>query len=155
MVYLTFCFGGCLWEEATEQSVNYQVFENGWKSWLKKHPDGIIRDEKGGLPDVGKMFRADYVGSPAINRLIIKMMHIDPDKRITVHEALHSTTMRGVECCSPDHEDGEDSAIDANHLSRTKSHKMMVQKKHNHIPPKQHKTPKALQHRFDMGSGYA
>ncbi|KAF2416908.1 kinase-like protein [Tothia fuscella] len=156
MVYLTFCLGGTIWEEASETRVNFEVFMNGWRSWLKKFPDGIVREsEKGGVPDVGKMFRAEYVGSPALNRLIIKMMHPDPNLRLSVHDALHSTTMRPVDCCSPDHSEESDSSPDGSRLTRTKSAKMVVQKKHNHLPPKGHKTPDAFRHRFDMGTGYA
>jgi protein-serine/threonine kinase len=131
----------------------YAQFRKGWATWLEKHPDGVIRDEKGGQPHLQKMFDAEHLGSPALKRLVLKLLHPNPDMRISVHDALYGTTMRGVDCCTPDSYEPAPS-IDASALTRSKSAKMIVQKKHNHLPPKEHKTPKILQHRFDMGEGW-
>jgi protein-serine/threonine kinase len=154
MVYMHICLGGSPWDVADETSVPYAIFKKGWDKWLEKNPEGLVRDEKGGEPNCGKCFQGEYLGNPAFKRLMLKMLHPDPDKRISVHDALYGPTIRGIECCSPDSYEECDSSIDAGSLAKSKSSKKLVQKKHNHLPPKAHKLPKAFHHRFDMGDGY-
>jgi protein-serine/threonine kinase len=131
----------------------YAIFKKGWSTWLEKHPDGVVRDEKGGEPNCGKIFDATRLGTPAFKRLILKMLHPNPAMRISVHDALNGPIMRGVDCCAPESYEPTPT-IDAGSLTRSKSSKLIIQRKHNHMPPKDHKTPKAFQHRFDMGDGW-
>jgi len=154
MVYLNMVFSGSPWQRADENNENYRIFIQGWRKWIEDHPDGIITDEKGGTPFCGKMFKPEFIGSPALKRLILKMLHPDPEKRISVHDALNGPTMRGVDCCSPESYEDVACRIDASKGSKPIAGKLSMQKKHSHIPPREHKTPRALQHRFDMGDGY-
>ena len=107
------------------------------------------------------------------------MLHPQPELRIGVHNILTTPTVKAIECCS--NERSEDASgtstpiaaaatattataaatavtqtgvvvVDATSKSSVK--KTMVQKKHNHLPPREHRMPKALHYRFDMGDGY-
>jgi len=153
MVYLTMCYGGPIFGAATYEDAHYVEYSKAWDAFLEKHPDGKITDEKGGMPNI-KWFDSEIIGSPALKRLMFKMLHPDPLKRLSVSDALRSPTMRGVECCSPESNEGSSNAsVDAGSLLKSKS-KVNVQKKHHHLPPKEHKMPKVFQHRFDMGDGW-
>jgi protein-serine/threonine kinase len=161
MLYLHLAYSGPIWTEASRNDLsrphNWQTYKQGWDTWLAKpeNKDGLLRDEKGGEPSCGKPFQAEYIGNPAFKRLMLKMLHPNPDLRISVHDALYGPTMRGIDCCSPESYEGEDCCnIDVSSLSKSKSSKKFVQKKHNHLPPKSHKTPNVFKHRFDMGDGY-
>ncbi|KAF2395590.1 Pkinase-domain-containing protein [Trichodelitschia bisporula] len=156
IVFLTMTYSGSPWSAAREDSPFYASFKKGWDTWLAKNPDGIITDQPGGAPMCGPLFNADRLGSPALKRLLLKMMHPDPDRRISVKEILASPYVRGIECCSPESDEEQQCCIDAadKKAFSTAARKMTIVKKHNHIPPREHRTPKALQHRFDMGDGY-
>jgi hypothetical protein len=143
-------FQGSPWTQAKITDERYSRFKAGWDAWMAKHPDGVITDETG-LPSVGPIFSADFLGSPAIKKLIIKMLNPDPDKRIAIHDVLETKLVKGIECCTPE------TCDDENNPSGDCCGKLFaktVMRKHNHVPPKEHKTPGFLQHRFDMGDGY-
>jgi len=154
MVYLNMVFSGSPWQRAEESNENYRDFIQGFNKWLVEHPDGVITEEKGGSPLCGRMFKPEYIGSPALKRLMLKMLHPNPVKRISIHDALFGPTMRGLDCCAPDSYEDLTCRFDASKGSKPVAGKLSKQVKHNHIPPKEHKTPKAFQHRFDMGSGW-
>jgi protein-serine/threonine kinase len=150
-------YSGSPWSAAETSDVHFARFMQGWNDWLAKHPDSVIHENAGGAPMCGKIFDPDRLGGPAMKRVILRMLHPDPDKRATIHEILSTSLIKGVECCTPESFEDEDYAVDAStgkcsvfgkHVSKT------IQRKHNHIPPKAHKTPAAFQHRFDMGRGY-
>jgi protein-serine/threonine kinase len=144
-------FQGSPWTQAEAKDERYARFENGWKSWLEKYPDGIITDQTG-LPSVGPIFTADFLGSPAIKKLIVKMLHVRPDRRPTIKEILALPLVKGIECCSP--ESCEEAAQEPTGDCCGKKFAKTIMRKHNHTPPKEHKTPGFFQHRFDMGDGY-
>ena len=150
--------GGSPWQAAKTEQTNYAKFKQGWDEWLKTHPEAVIRDEPDGWPKCGPLF--SRLESPPLRRLILKMLHLDPEKRIGIHDALTTPTVKTIECCcaeQPDEARANGSACAAGTVdatSRSSTKKMTVQKKHNHLPPKEHRIPKALHHRFDMGDGY-
>ena len=145
-------FGGSPWAAAKEDGNPYYAkFMAGWDAWLEKNPEGKIHDGTGGAPNCGPMFSPQYLGSPALKRLVLKMLHPIPEKRISIHDVLVGSTLRGIECCSQESYDDNCCAIDASKCGKKAITKRV---KHSHIPPREHKTPKLLQHRFDMGDGW-
>lgn len=152
ITYVTMQFGGPPWHSAKEDQPNYARFLDGWERWLTEHPDGEIKNEEGGWPKCGSLF--SNVDPPPLRRLLLKMLHPDPEKRITVREVLTGSFLKGTECCSPEsYEDKVDCGFDASKGMKGLS-KANVLPKHNHIPPKEHRTPALLRHRFDMGDGW-
>ncbi|KAI9729819.1 MAG: hypothetical protein M1834_006567 [Cirrosporium novae-zelandiae] len=156
MVFLTMLLNGNPWGEARvekDTSGNYAAFLAGWKKYIADHPDGLIPmdDPSARLPKCGVLFSRG-IESYALRRLVLRMLHPDPDKRITIREALCDRWMKTVECCCLEEEDSK-AMIDASAKNGCKStSKMQVKKLHNHLPPPTKRMP---QHRFDMGSGWS
>lgn len=153
IVFLTMTCGGCPWQAAKPEYQNYARFKKGWDHWLPNHPDGLIKDAPDGAPKCGPLFKS--LEPPAIKRLMLKMLHPIPDKRVTIREVMTSPYVRGIECCCPESFEDQTCGIDVSKKSSKAASKMIVQKKHHHIPPKPEKPlAKAFQHRFDMGDGW-
>lgn len=153
IVFLTMTCGGCPWQAAKPEYQNYGRFKKGWDEWLPNHPDGMIKDAPDGAPKCGPLF--SYLDPPAIKRLMLKMLHPIPDKRITIREIITNSYVKGIECCCPEGFEDQSCCIDASKKSSKAASKMIIQKKHHHIPPKPEKPlAKAFQHRFDMGDGW-
>lgn len=159
VVYLAMTYCGNPWQAANEQNPFYVKFKNGYDKWMKENPDGTITESN--YPSCGPLFKfSDRLGGPAMKRLMLKMMNPNPDKRVSIHDVMLSNTVKSIECCTEEsYEDGPGCCVDASKgkalTTAGKKTKMQVKKKHNHIPPKEHKTPKVFQHRFDMGDGYS
>ncbi|RYN27467.1 hypothetical protein AA0113_g7585 [Alternaria arborescens] len=149
IVYLTMTFGGCPWQAAKPEFEYYARFKKGWDSWLERHPDGDIFDGIDGHPKCGKLF--SLIEPPSIKRLMLKMLHPNPSKRITIKEVLKTTCIKNIGCCCPETYDDPKITFDASKASsaRTAAPKKYL---HHHIPPKpENKVGKAFTHRFDMG----
>ncbi|PGH05941.1 HAL protein kinase [Polytolypa hystricis UAMH7299] len=150
IVYLAFLYRGTPWEAADPSIPNYAKFVEGWNKFLAGNPDREITDDA--YPKCGPLIRAIV---PNMQRLILRMLHPDPNKRITANEILATSTFKAIECCCPEYlEDPSEIAqgIDAAGKGSVRlAHKMVVQKIHNHFPPERRYLP---QHRFDMGDGY-
>ncbi|KAH9875509.1 hypothetical protein J1614_004245 [Plenodomus biglobosus] len=150
IVYLTMTFGGCPWQAAKIEFEYYARFKKGWDAFLEHHPDGTIFDGEDGHPRCGKLF--SLIEPPAIKRLVLKMLHPLPAKRITIAAVLKSTCIRNIGCCCPEtYDDHPKVVFDASKASSVRS---SAPKKylHHHIPPKpENRVGKALTHRFDMG----
>jgi protein-serine/threonine kinase len=155
IVYLTMTFGGCPWQAAKTDYEYYARFKKGWDAWLMEHPDGEIVDGPDGHPMCGKLFT--MINPPAMKRLLLKMLHPNPDKRITIREVLNSSCIKSIDCCCPDSYEDPSCCIDTSKGSSKQPAKLIVKKYlHHHIPPKpENKIGKAFQHRFDMGDGWA
>lgn len=140
-----------------DNDVKYAAYLRNWEDWLSRHPDGEFTDnEKDGFPKTSPAFQG--LDNPGIKKLMIKMLHPNPERRITMREVLETPTMRAIECCTPESYDdpATNIAVDASCKKGCKAARQaLVVKKHNHIPPKESKIPKVLQHRFDMGHGWS
>jgi len=154
IVFLTMTFGGCPWQAAKTDHEYYATFKKGWDEWLETHPDGQITDGPDGHPKCGKLF--SLINPPPIKRLILKMLHPLPEKRITIREIMNTTCVKNIDCCCP--ESFEDTAccgIDASKKDTVKNGNKNKVFLHHHIPPApEKKIAKALSHRFDMGNGW-
>ncbi|QDS69724.1 hypothetical protein FKW77_009966 [Venturia effusa] len=157
MVYVNLCLSGSPWQSAADDSKDaaWITYRSGFKKWLATHPDGEITDLDGGAPNCGPAFKPEYMGNPAIKRLMFKMLHPDPEKRLSVHDALTGPTLRGWDCCAPDSFEDLSCEFDVSKGVKPVKGKLLKQVKHHHLPPvKEGKINKALQHRFDMGHGW-
>jgi protein-serine/threonine kinase len=147
IVYLTMTFGGCPWQAAKTEFEYYARFKKGWTAWLERHPDGEIFDGPDGHPKCGKLF--SLIEPPSIKRLMLKMLHPIPSKRITIKEVLKTTCIKNIGCCCPETYDDPKVMFDASKATSARAPKKYL---HHHIPPKpENKVGKALTHRFDMG----
>ncbi|KKY19144.1 putative serine threonine protein kinase [Phaeomoniella chlamydospora] len=150
IVYLTLFHKGNPWPSADMANPNYRQFAEGWDAFLAKTPDGPI--DENNYPRCGPVM--SKLPNQSLKRLLLKMLHPDPEKRATIHEALNDKFVRNIECCARDETTEKPGrGIDAAGKESCKAaSKMVVQKKHNHIPPPVKRLP---QHRFDMGDGYS
>jgi len=134
IVYLTMTFSGCPWKCAKTEFDYYARYKKGWDEWLLEHPDGRITDGPDGHPKCGKLF--SLVEPPSIKRLILKMLHPIPSKRITIREVMRSACIRNINCCCPETYEEPQVVFDA--AQANQSAKFAVTKKflHHHIPPR-------------------
>ena len=122
IVYITLHFGGFPWNEATTKDKMYAGFIGYWESWLSNHPDGIITSDST-VP--GARIFQDM--KPPLRRMLYRMLHPLPEKRILIDEALNDRWMNtSVECCVMDEEVDKDG--------NKKVSKQKVMKLHNHLP---------------------
>jgi protein-serine/threonine kinase len=154
IVFLNMAFGGAPWQAAKSEFELYNVFQKGWEAWLQDHPDGQIFDGPDGHPKGGKIFT--LVNPPAVKRLILKMLHPDPEKRITIRAVLESTYVKNINCCCPESYEDPTCCVDASKRGAQKTPARVTKRYlHHHIPPKpESKIGRALTHRFDMGEGW-
>lgn len=113
--------------------VNYAKFMAGWDDFLLKKPDGIVTETE--YPSCGRIFSA--LPKAALKRLVLRMLHPDPERRITIHDALGDRWVSRIECCCPDPKDTVKpvNSIDAAKGSGQLAGQVKVQKVHNHLPP--------------------
>lgn len=128
---------------------NYAKFLAGWDLFVKEHPEGLITGEE--TPVCGPIFA--NLGKNVIRILLLKMLHPDPAKRISIEETVRDRWVKQIDCCCLDGNENETvGCIDASGKASCKlASKMSIKKSHHHLPPKESKIP---QHRFDMGHGW-
>lgn len=152
IVYLTMTFGGCPWQAAKTEFEYYARFKRGWVQWLEDHPDGRISDGPEGHPKCGKLF--SLIEPPSVKRLMLKMLHPQPRRRMTIREVLKAATIKNIECCCPESYEDPKLRFDASKAASVNRMTAAKRYMHHHIPPKpENKMGKALTHRFDMGEG--
>jgi len=95
--FLSMVFGVHPWVKATPDNTNYKKYLNGWNKWLKDHPEGQIEPGSNDYPDCGKLFH--LLNSDSLERLVLRMLNPNPQKRISIAEALASDVVRRMECC--------------------------------------------------------
>ncbi|KAI9675541.1 MAG: hypothetical protein M1829_003345 [Trizodia sp. TS-e1964] len=133
IVFLTLRFGGQFWNAAEMSQPHFAIFTRGWEKFTKAHPDQMVTELEGGYPKCG----LGFIQLPGMTkRLILQMLHPNPLKRITIHEALNNRWIRALECCSP--EPLGPTIIDAaGKKSCKQAAKIPILKAHNHLPPKE------------------
>jgi serine/threonine protein kinase len=155
IVFLTMTFGGCPWQAAKTDYEYYARFKKGWDEWLLTHEDGQITDAPDGHPKCGKLF--SLINPPSIKRLLLKMLHPLPDKRITIREVMNTNCVKSIDCCCPESFEDPACCIDTSKCTSKETSRMAKSKQflHHHIPPPpEKKFARALTHRFDMGDGW-
>ncbi len=151
IVFLTMTYSGSPWPSAETNHENYRKFCTGWNAWLSTHPDGIIStDDPDDMPKCGPAF--GMLESPAIKRLMLRMLNPIPEKRICIQDVVKDRWFKTVDCCSVEDYNVKETGIDAAGKKSCKlASKAIIKKKHNHLPPIKHTLP---QYSFDMGDGY-
>ena len=127
---------------------HYMRYLAGWDEFIDKHPSGLITG--GETPHCGPLFHE--LPKPAIKRLVLRMLHPNPNKRIGIQDALGDRFVKGVECCCL--EDKEGMGVDARMKegSRATAGSVEVRKAHSHLPPKApSRLPSGILQRFDFG----
>ena len=140
-------FCGSPWPAADVIHPQYDKFIKGWDTFALQHPDRLITDESG-MPKCGEVFA--NIEPPALRRLILRMMHPVPEKRIRIYEALHDRWVKTIECCARDEGEPVDLTIDVTEKrSCTRSGKAGIRKLHHHLPP----VKRTLLHPFEIREG--
>jgi protein-serine/threonine kinase len=150
ILYIALVHGGNVWQQADKSDAQYRPLAEGWEEFLKQDPDRAI--DESNMPDCGRVI--DLLPTSGQRRLILRMLHPDPEKRITIREVLKNPWVKRIECCCPDDESSDTEApigIDVAQKGSCKiAKKLKVLKKHDHLPPPVKRLP---QHKFDMGDG--
>ena len=129
---------------------NFSKFLAGWDRFLEAYPEGRVTDSE--VPVCGPIF--SNLSKPVLRNLLLKMLHPDPMKRISIQDAVKDRWVKQIDCCCMEDYGTEIlAAIDATSKSSCKlAAKMSIKKSHHHLPQKESKIP---QHRFDMGHGWS
>jgi protein-serine/threonine kinase len=147
ILYLTLFHGGNVWQKADRSDPQYQKFAEGWDEFFAKFPDLPV--DENNYPNCGHFIST--LPNAGQRRLILKMLHPIPERRITIREALKDRVVKNIECCVAEEDPDAPVGIDfASKEGCKMAAKMKVQKKHNHQPPPVKRMP---QHKFDMGDG--
>ncbi|KAI9883207.1 MAG: hypothetical protein M1823_005033 [Watsoniomyces obsoletus] len=168
LAYITMRFRGSPWPSADRSYPQHEKFLKGWEAFYEKHPDRLITDDSG-LPRCGELFI--NIEPVALRRLILRMMHPMPEKRIGIHDALNDRWVKTIECCSP--EEYEDGGGNVNgggagggggggNVTRVATFDVCdkrsckkagmkggIRKLHNHLPP----VKRTLIHSFEIKEG--
>ena len=130
IVYLTLCVGGTPWEAASTDVKNYNIYCSTWDDWMAQFPDGVLKEGRP-LPAFVSTKQFKMLDDGATKRFVFGMLHPDPSKRWTAHDALDTVVVADYPCCQ---QDGYSDDI------KTRQRKAL----HNHTPPKSAKGPKFL-----------
>lgn len=134
--------------DANHPHENYAKFLAGWDKFYEEFPDGLVTENR--TPSCGPIF--EKLGKIIIKNLLLRMLHPDPIKRISIHDAVRDRWVKQIDCCSDEYDSNMVGSIDASGKASCKlASKMSIKKSHHHLPPKESKIP---QHRFDMGHGW-
>ncbi|OKL63948.1 hypothetical protein UA08_00676 [Talaromyces atroroseus] len=133
IVCFTLFVRGSPWKAAKPEDPHYSKFLAGWHKFLLRNPDGVISDEES--PFCGRIFTT--FPKKGMNQLILKMLHPDPEVRISIEEALNDRCIKTIDCCSPDidHETDTDTIFNAVYKDSLRAARKKMQKMHRHLPP--------------------
>jgi len=101
-------------------------------SWEEAHDGALVTEETYDFPSV-RVF--SQLKSP-MQRLMFRMTHPDPDRRITIQQVIKDRWVQSLECCTLDEEqDHNPGVIDASNKSACRTAgKCGVKKIHSHLP---------------------
>ncbi|RPA74585.1 Pkinase-domain-containing protein [Ascobolus immersus RN42] len=132
LVFFCMKYSGTPWSGARDEDPMFSKYTRAWSKWESNHPGMAISNDCE-LPS----FRLYQLFNTAVKRLLFKMTHLNPDKRITIHEALNDRYIQGIECCTFDDEYQCKEELDASHTTAVRTaNKMNVKRMHSHLPPK-------------------
>ena len=130
IVYLSLCLGGTPWDAASTDVKNYNIYCSTWDKWLEKYADGELKEGRS-LPGFAATKQFQALDDLPTKLLVLGMLHPDPSKRWTAHDALETVTVTEYPCCQ---QEGYSDDI------KTRQRKAL----HNHAPPKSAKSHKFL-----------
>ncbi|KAF8543240.1 kinase-like domain-containing protein [Trichophaea hybrida] len=133
MIYMVIVFGGPLWysTEVSPNNPHFAKYIECFKRWEERNPVADMkRDNSYPRHPVFASLK------PSAMKLIYRMLHLDPSKRITVQEALSDKWIQSIEVCNVDggRECGG-SEIDAGCKAAAKQVvKAGIHRLHHHLP---------------------
>ena len=95
----------------------------GWGRFIASKPDGLITNSE--YPLCGVVF--NHIPKLALRRLILKMLHPDPAKRISMEDVITERCVRTIECCCM-----EPRSANATGNGKASKRPLLA---HNHLPP--------------------
>lgn len=134
MIYLVIIFSGPLWysTELTSQNTHFKRYVEVFREWQAQNPSGEMTKD-------GSYPRHPVFSSlkPAAMKLIYRMLHLDPSKRITIQEALSDRWTQSLEVCNVEIGRGCTAMeVDASCKASSKQVvKAGVHRLHHHLPP--------------------
>ena len=152
MVYLHLHYTGSPWPSADPSNPTYSTFLSGWQTFITANPSGQLTDD---IYPTKCGPAINHLEPRGLKRLILNMLHPDPERRISAQGALHDRFVRNIECCCLDVEEEQKKLVGRIvDVGKKESCRMKgpVRKLHHHLPPEKKMLP---QHRFDMGDGYS
>lgn len=126
IVYLVLLSRGMPWTAAKLEDPRYARFMRGWEEFLSAKPDGIITDTD--YPSCGRIFTA--IPRLSLRRALLKMLHPDPARRISIENVMTELGVRTIECCCPD-----PNSITVTSNGNVRSSCKLPSIPHNHAPP--------------------
>ncbi|EED17604.1 serine/threonine protein kinase, putative [Talaromyces stipitatus ATCC 10500] len=138
IVCFTLFVRGSPWKAAKPEDPHYRKFLAGWHKFLLRNPNGVITETES--PTCGRIFTT--FPKKGLNQLVLKMLHPDPETRISIEEALNDKCIQTIDCCSPDIEHETTQQINQGTRMDTvfdvinkDSLRMARKKAHRHLPP--------------------
>ncbi|TGZ78247.1 Pkinase-domain-containing protein [Ascodesmis nigricans] len=137
-IFFVIQLGGPLWYSTEPTSEQFVKYVKCFRAWEKDHPDGEMT--KSGTFPRHPAFQT--LNKIAARKLVYRMLHLNPDKRITIHEALNDPWVQGIEVCAVDPPAGCPAgtfpqAVDAGCKGACKqATKSGVRRLHHHLPPR-------------------
>lgn len=133
IVCFTLFVRGSPWKAAKPEDPHYSKFLAGWHRFLLRSPDGVITDSES--PSCGRIFTT--FPKKGMNQVILKMLHPDPEIRISIEEALNDRCIKTIDCCSPDvnQETGTNPVFNVVNKDSLRAARRKMQKMHRHLPP--------------------
>jgi protein-serine/threonine kinase len=136
MIYLI--FGGAIWNRAVRGEPHFDSLVKGWETWEEKRAaasdDSFVAEM-----DYPSMRSFDKrIQPPALRRLLVQMLHPDPNHRIPITEVINNRWMKNVECCQLESYD-DPVPIDASKKNSSLASSRRVYF-HNHLPILAHGT---------------
>jgi len=107
MVYLSIMLGKTPWDEAIPDTrpghKNYNAYAGTWDAYMERFGPDAEPTKEGPFPKMAytkewMIFHAD----PDMLAVLFMMLHPDPKRRTTAHDAVESLAVKEMECCQQD-----------------------------------------------------
>lgn len=134
MIYMVIVFGGPLWysTEHSRDNPNFARYLDCFRKWEEQNPGADMkRDNSYPKHNVFSSLKLSAM------KLMYRMLHLDPTKRITMQEALADNWVQSIEVCNVDRGGGCGAwgGIDAGCKTAAKQVlKAGVHRLHHHLP---------------------
>ncbi|KAL1890977.1 hypothetical protein Cpir12675_005165 [Ceratocystis pirilliformis] len=129
VIMINLIFGSGLWTRAEAGQTHYDSLVRGWLKFDEACAAGT-KDREADYPFY-KAFDL-FVFPPVLRRLLLRMLHPDPAKRITMTEVVNHRWIRGIECCQADSYE-DPVPIDVSKADTLRNTRLIAC--HNHLPP--------------------
>jgi len=139
IVWFTLFYSGTPWCKATLEDPRYVRFLNSYNEWMARQEGQIVTEDSYDFPT----YKAFSNLKTPMKRLMYRMTHPNPDKRITIQQVVADRWIQSVECCTLDAlQDHQPCAINAAVKGACKTAgKCGIKKIHGHLPPPKRSIP--------------